>query len=100
MTNDDVTPRRLAGLEERLDRIEARLGGIEGQVERKTDALRTDVIDHMRQIELRLSTAITGVPGAIHDLKTWHQERDNTKSRLDAMEAKLVEMERRQTSQH
>jgi chromosome segregation ATPase len=94
--SDDITLKRLTAFEERLDHFEKRFD--EANV--RVDALRGEIVDHVRQVEMRLATAIHGVLAAVQDLKSWHQERDDTRARMQRLEERLAEIERKEASRH
>lgn len=108
---DNLVAKRLDAFSNRLDALEKRMGGTAtssevaglgkrleerlGAVEERIDSTRGEVIDHVRQVELRLGTAVHGVLAAVQDLKAWHQERDDVRARMQRLEQRLAELEQR-----
>jgi chromosome segregation ATPase len=111
MNVDEVLAKRLERVEQRLNALEqraatmataeqvealgAQLGSRMDNLENRIDKLKGELIDHTRQVELRLATAVHGVLTAVNDLKTWHEERDDLRAKMRELERRLAEIETR-----
>jgi chromosome segregation ATPase len=97
---DDLVAKRLEAVTQRLDALERRMGEAASSAQvsalsARLEATRSELIDHGRQVELRLATAVHGVLAAVQDLKTWHQDRDDVRARMQQLEARLADLEQR-----
>lgn len=86
---DDITNKRFADIEKRIDGLEERVGDRFDKLSADIQITRDDLRAHMTAVEMRLSTAIMGLAGAIADVKAFMVERDQTQARLARIEEKL-----------
>ena len=93
---DDITNKRLADIEAKIEALEERVGGRFDKLGADVRIVKDDVTSHAAKLtshvtamEMRLSTAIMGLAGAIADVKAFMVERDQTQARLARIEEKL-----------
>lgn len=81
---DELLGKRLDDIARRLEAVEKRVG--DAATSTQVEQVRSELIDHVRQV---------APLAAVQDLKSWHQERDDMRSRMQRIEARLDEVEQR-----
>lgn len=94
---DDVTAQRLSSLETQVRELHRELEQQGTAVNGRVDSLhvaflefRGEVAQQFREVELRVTTEVREVAGLVRDVKSYLIDRDDTRSRLAALEKEFA----------